>query len=82
MFRHVDWLALYPMDNIPVLGKLITTFPVRALEEAEYRQSSMESDDKFKKIQKKNCSLNQKFIRAEVRWTPKCDHYMKSICNL
>jgi len=35
MVRHVDWFALYPMDNIRVLGKLITTFPVGVLAEAE-----------------------------------------------
>jgi len=60
MFAHEDRFALYPMDNIPILGKLITTFPVRVLAEAEYRQSNIESDDdKSKKIQKKNSSLNQ-----------------------
>jgi hypothetical protein len=60
MFRHVDWLALYSTDNISVLGKFIATSPVRVLAEAEYRQSSMESDnDKAKKIQKKNSTLNQ-----------------------
>ena len=48
------------MDNIPILGKLITTFPVRVLAEAEYRQSSMENDDdKVNRIQKKNSSLNK-----------------------
>ena len=48
------------MDNIPLFGKLIATFPVRVLAEAEYRQSSMESDDdKAMKIQKRNSSLNQ-----------------------
>jgi hypothetical protein len=60
MFTHVDRFALYPMDNILILGKLITTFPVRVLAEAKYRQSYMErEDDKSKKIQKKNSSLNQ-----------------------
>ena len=60
MFRHVDWFALYRMDNIPALGKLTTTFPICALAEVECRQSSMESDDgKAKKIQEKNSSLNQ-----------------------
>jgi hypothetical protein len=54
-----DGYVATEMDNIPVFGKLITTFPVRVLAEAEYCQSSMESDDdKTKKIQKKNSSLN------------------------
>jgi hypothetical protein len=53
-------VAFYPMDNIPVFGKLITTFPVRVLAEAGYRQSSMEGDDdKAVKNQKRNSSLNQ-----------------------
>jgi hypothetical protein len=48
------------MDNIPVIGKLITTYPVRVLAEDEYRQSSVESDDdKTMKIQKKNGFLNR-----------------------
>jgi len=41
MFRHVDWFAFYLMDNIRVLGKHITTFSVRVLAEAQYRQSTM-----------------------------------------
>jgi hypothetical protein len=48
------------MDNIAVLGKLVTTYPVRVLAEDEYRQFSVESDDdKTMKIQKKNRFLTR-----------------------
>ena len=45
IFRHVGWFALYPVDNTPLVGKLITAFPVFVLAEAENHQSSMDSDD-------------------------------------